>query len=77
MRYFLTFAGMTVHPQDPGFRTIVEARAAQSAIIKEELAAARRKWRKAYVTRSGDSFSINATRDERSAMWTRGNIIKA
>jgi len=76
-RYYLTFAGYTVHPSDTGFSTHKEARKAQAEIIKDDLAKARRKWKRAFLLRHGDSFAIHASRDSRSPMWSAGNIISA
>ncbi len=76
-RYFLTFHGYTVHPQDRGFASLKEARAEQRSIIQEDLAKARRKWGRASLMKAGDSFAIHACRDSQSAMWSAGNIVAA
>lgn len=76
-RFFLTFYGYTVHPSDPGFASKKEARAEQTAIIKEDMAAARRKWKRAFLFRNGDSFAIHAARDKQSARWSAGSIVAA
>lgn len=76
-RYFVLFYGYAVNPADQGFATKKEARAEQSAVIKEEMASARRKWGAAFLFRDGDSYSIFATKDRRSAVWSAGSIVSA
>lgn len=78
-RYYLKFQGYTIHPEDPGYSTITEARKELRKAAKEEcLAAKRARWKSAAIIAKGkDHCAIHASRHEESPLWTRICVVSA
>ena len=76
-RYYLSFQGYTIAPNDPGFAALKEARAAlrESAQI-DKTDARRRGWKSAAVImQSKNGYTVQANRERQSPLWSSCAIV--
>jgi hypothetical protein len=76
-RYFLSFQGYTIHPDNLGCRTRTEARKQLRQAAREELRDARRAgWKSAaIIAKTPDHRAIQANRQDESPLWARIAVI--
>jgi hypothetical protein len=60
-----------------GDYTLSEARKELRQIARQELMAARKRYKEAYLHKAGDSYLITLGRDKNSQMWTALAICNA
>jgi len=73
--YYISSLGYTIHPQDPGFPNIIEARKAMAEMIKESKQSAKNRWKRAAIIRNGkDRVAIHAMKHKESPLWAEFTI---
>lgn len=73
--YYISSLGYTIHPQDPGFPNINEARKAMAQMVKEEKIQAKRRWKNPAIIRTGkDRVAIHAMKHKESPLWAEFTI---
>jgi hypothetical protein len=75
--YYIRSSQTTVHPADPGFRDLEEARKELRACVDDDLKDAKRRWLRAVkIKLTDDAYAIHATKDRESALWRAWSISK-
>ena len=74
-KYILHFRGYEISPHNP-FSTITAARLELRKVAQEEKQEAKRRWRSAHILWNGkNSYSIHATRERQSPLWSECTIL--
>lgn len=76
-RYYLSFQGYNIAPNDPGFPTLKDARAALSESAQIDKTDARRRgWKSAAIIKQGtNGYTVQANRERQSPLWSSCAIV--